>query len=105
MQTEILVKAKAIGRGYVYFVFADGTKEKRRLFMSGDSVCVIGKGKKRKGHYLNGEMSGVNAVVDIVPFVEKPIKEKWQHSINKAIKLLEKSGLWTEVLNDLKTAN
>lgn len=108
MENDLIEKARAIGRGYVYFVYADGSKEKRRLFISDGSICVIGKGRKRKGHHLTDEMGGYgfkNQLRDIVKFDEKPISEKWQHSINKAINLLEKSGLWVDVLNDLKTAN
>ena len=88
------------GINYVNFVYTNGHKEKRRLFKSQDNeICVIGKGRKNKGHYVSDEYN----LKDIQEITKKVTElQSWERKIDKAIKLLEKSGLWKDVLENLK---
>lgn len=104
MKQELINKGLKLleeGNNKVNFIYSDGNKDKRRLF-NNDGLCVIGKGRKNKGHRI--DMYNYQDVINIEPIKETPLNIKWEKSIKKAITYLEQSGLWEKNLNDLKLA-
>ena len=105
MTDELLQKAQALysrnGKNQFLFVYADGRKERQRLGRTAEGkMLIINKGQQCRGRYLTGE----EGLIDIVPITEAPKSKQWLNSINKAIKILEGSGLWKDVLSDLRIA-
>lgn len=63
---------------------------------SDDIIFIYGKGSKRYGYaYL---ISQFTELYDLIIDSEEELDKKWHKRIARAIKCLEKSGLWTEKL-------
>lgn len=91
-------------RGECMFVWKDGTKEKRRVFIKDGRVWVMQRGRRRYGSSISGFQYDV---IDILPINKKPAKpdtEKWRDAMIKIRDRLEKSGLWKDILADVKLA-
>jgi hypothetical protein len=89
------------GNKYVYLVTEDGNKERKRIGKTADGSIIVMKGKSRRGYYL----SGYYQLKDVVEIVSRTtVQDRWLKTINKAISLLEDSGLWVKILPVLKTA-
>ena len=79
-------------------VYADGTSRIARLFISeGGSICEYNKRSKHFGHYLN-----TDNVVSIEPVKKKSDVEITRKFMQKVCKILEKSGLWSNILHDFR---
>lgn len=76
---------------------AEGKKEKRRLFTNNGYVCELKKGCRRYGYIVN--KSEVESWQNIA--VRDALIDAWKN-LQKVNKLLEKSGLWTELATSLK---
>ena len=110
MNEQLLIKAKEMFKTgeqplkEVYIIRTEeNIKRKNRLgITSTGEVLLMRKGSHKKGEYLKY----FNDIIDIIPIEKKPKSknELWEKSINKAIKILEKSKLWDIQLNDLKIA-
>jgi hypothetical protein len=87
----------------VYVVTRDGKKDIRRIAkgINGDILLMM-HNSKRSGSFLWTQ----SWIKDIIPINKKEIKieDQWLKQINKAINILENSGLWVDYLNDLKIA-
>lgn len=102
-QISILDKADILynkGIRKVSLIYSDRIEKKRLGRTATGEILIMKNHSNRRGYYLSNE----NDLKDIQEIEEKPLKEKWEKSINKAIKLLEKSNLWKEKLADLRTA-
>jgi len=95
-KAEELYKNREAGAIRVIAVYKDGTKKKVRIARSTNGSIIVMKSANR-GYSINQ--------TDIIDFKEIDLKAEWQKSISKAIKILEESGLWKDLLTDLKTAN
>jgi hypothetical protein len=88
----------------VYVTYTDNTREKRRLFKSYvGGICMFHKGSKISGMLLND-----NVTSDIKSIVEVKTKtdlEKVRFFLNKTIKLLNQSGLWSKRKEDFIKLN
>lgn len=88
------------GHRKINAVLKDGTKKRLRLGKTAYGELIYMKPKSRKrGYYLNE--------LDIVSYTlpkKLNIKLKWEHSIDRAIAMLEESGLWEDLLARLKIA-
>lgn len=87
----------------VTFIYSDGRKEKRRIFKSAiGNIAVFRKGSRKYGYPISDEYN----LKEIIPCVISKVteEEKWLKSINRAIKILSESGLWTNILENLKQA-
>ena len=89
--------------------YKDGTKQKTRFMKVGDKQLFIFAKRSRKWgwytySYDNRIICNGREIVNIEVKQkrEKTEKEKWERSINKAIKYLEESGLWADVLEELE---
>lgn len=104
IECKIQEKAQTLldkGIKKVYLIHSDGSKEKRGIFKSTiGRLCVYSKGSRRRGYPI----LDVENLKDIQEIKEKPESEKWEKSIDKVISLLEKSGLWKELLEKFKIA-
>jgi len=81
--------------------YISGEKNKLRLFVSNDDIlCEYARRSSRRGYSF--ESTFLNKVFEIKPVKKQSKKEQWEKGINKAIKLLEKSGLWQELLIKMK---
>ena len=79
----------------VIAIFKDGTKRKVRLGISENNNMLV---MKSKNYGININEAG------IIDIKEIDYKKEWYKSIDKAISILEKSGLWQDVLENLKIA-
>jgi len=109
IRTEVYDKAVACvdaKNRNVYFLMSNGEKVKQRLGKTGDNrIIYLKKGSTRRGYYLNDYYNSNAEIVDIIPIISNTnIADTWRKSIDKAIKLLECSGLWPNILIDLKLA-
>lgn len=106
---DLIEKAEQIHKEHgrdVYIIYEDGTKEKRRIGMtSSNEVLLMIKGSRKKGYYLRSEARYMK-IKDILPVIkrEKPKDHEWKQQLDRAIDMLEKSGLWEHVLRDMKIA-
>lgn len=81
--------------------YITGEKRKKRLFISTQgTLCEYAKGASRIGYDFTNTF--LNKVCEIKPVRKQSRKEQWTKGINKAIKLLEKSGLWSKLLMRIK---
>jgi len=72
-------------------------RKKRRLFTSEGYVCELKKGCRRYGYKVNTkEVEGWQNIA-----VRDALVDAWKN-LQKVNKLLEKSGLWTELATSLK---
>lgn len=111
IRAEVYAKAVSCvdaGNRQVTFVMSNGEKVKQRLGRASDGrIIYMKKGSNRRGYFLNDYCSDYSEVqlVDIVPIISKTtIADSWRKSIDKAITLLTNSGLWSDILVDLKLA-
>ena len=79
----------------VIAIFKDGTKRKVRLGISENDNMLI---MKSKNYGIKIDEAG------IIDIKEIDYQKEWYNSIDKAINILEKSGLWRDVLENLKIA-
>jgi hypothetical protein len=102
---SIIDKAKLLAKDGVVPViltYHNGGQEQRRIGLTGNNdPIVLNKGSKKRGRYLNSfDLSNIELVIKN----KTSVATKWVLSVKKAIKLLEASGLWVNVLADLKLA-
>lgn len=101
---EILLENSGIQED-VYFVYEDGTKTKRKVFLDlyGKRPCVKKINSKKYGHILN---VGYEKVIDVIPVLHKKIDkaEQWHIGWEKVRDRLERSKLWPDMLANIKTA-
>lgn len=90
----------------VNFIYLDGSldgkKIKGRLGMTttGD-IIIMKKGSNRRGYPIKYE----DNLTDFVPIVSKKTDaQKWEHQLKRAISILDKSGLWTDLKGQLSIA-
>lgn len=81
-------------------VFKDKKKEVHLAHTSGGKELMILTSRTRGYTFRNMSSMG-NAVLDIVPI---DYRARWEHTINKVIRLLEQSGFWADVLKNAKIA-
>jgi len=106
---EIIEKLEKDKKYTGIITYKDGIKQKTRFMKVGDKQLFIFAKRSRKwGWYTysyNDKIicSGKEIVgIEVKQKKEKTEKEKWEKSIDKAIKYLEESGLWEEDLKELK---
>lgn len=87
--------------GRVIAIYADGKKKEIRLANSSNSKIMVMTSKNRGYEIDRWDKTPIS---DITDFKQIDVKAKWLKSINKAIGMLEASGLWVDMLEDLKTA-
>lgn len=78
--------------------FADSKYEKnKRCVKEKGNVFIYNKGSKKYGRRLSyDEFNSVFTIKDV------DYEKQWKNQINRAIKCLEKSGLWTEIYETYK---
>jgi hypothetical protein len=77
--------------------YADGHKRVARLFFSREgNLCEFNKRSRKYGHYFDS-----TGVVDIEP-VDYQSVDTARKFLKRVCKLLEKSGLWANMLHDYK---
>lgn len=82
-----------------YLIDSNGNKYLKRINETDNGTLLVMK-SKRRGYYLYGE----SWIKEFIPKIEKPAHIKWEKSIKKAISMLEKSGFWSELKEDLNKA-
>lgn len=86
---------------------ADGTSKVVRLWISKDgSPCIIDKGKRNWGHYLNsGWICETNDWVSLTPVGKKgvDIRKRLVKRATAAQKMLAESGLWKDIKDEIDT--
>lgn len=100
----IIQKAEEIynkGIREVNLIYSDRVEKKRIGRTAEGSILIMANRSRRRGYYLSSNLTDLK---DIQAIEQKPISEKWLKSIDKAIKILSISGLWLNVLEELKTA-
>lgn len=79
----------------------DGTKEKMRLFISSSgSLCKYAKRRHRYGYSISP--TDFQSIVPMYPKIGKD--NQWRKSWERAKSMLEKSGLWTNMLEEIEIA-
>ena len=74
---------------------------KRRLAKSvWGRPMIMNSGSRKFGQPLED----ITGVISIKPVAKQDADTKWFSSVTKAVKMLERSGLWPEVLANLRTA-
>jgi len=99
-----ITKAESIianGTRRVKVRYNDGTYSVLRIFKSTTgNICEFKKGSNRTGWHLNFQN-----IVDINPIIPKKTQaDKWKDAWEKVVSRLEKSGLWENVLPNIKLA-
>ncbi len=84
----------------VGFIKNNGEKCVERIgkTASGDFIIMI-KGSTHRGHDIN-----YKEYADVVELPSVPIDKVWGRQLAKAISMLEESGLWTDMKNEMKIA-
>lgn len=105
-KNPLIIKAEDIynkGIREATLIYNDGREEKKRIgrTSTGDILIMVNRSRTR-GRYLSEYLR--EGLKDIQEIAEKDKSILWINSINKAIKLLESSGLWYDLLQDLKIA-
>lgn len=86
-------------------VLKDGSKKKVKMWnngksVTGDVICVIGKGKRNRGHQLTNWYDHYEDWESVSLVGEKTDDEKFKtfmKRVKKAHTMLEKSGLWSDI--------
>lgn len=105
---EILKHLPEWGKVNATIVYEHGVEEKARIGRYGtQDNCLFkyGKGRKRYGHIINA--STIENVWKQVKLYIKTPEDKiarWRHTWERALKLLEESGLWTDMADNIRTA-
>lgn len=83
----------------------NGKLKKMKLFIADGEPCYIAKGKSNYGYVLTAH-DGIEEWVSIdFPTKRTTEKEKFHKRLKRVIKLLEASGLWSELLTSFKAIN
>jgi hypothetical protein len=90
-------------------IYENDYKDKRSIIFEGNSLFVFEKRARVYGRrYYNSTYSNPfnNKYKQIIAIVktEEDIKVKWEKSLRKALSMLEESGLWEEIKEDIKNA-
>jgi len=81
--------------------YQDGEVYDVRLFVSQDSrICVLRKGSRRYGYILPYNV----ARIDLINEKKKAPEVVWRESWEKVANRLDRSGLWGDMLVDVRTA-
>ena len=90
-------------RSKATFVFENGEMIKVRLFRSSSGdPCVFEKGRKRYGQRIY--FGNYRNITEVIFAKEKSMRSQWEKSLIRARNILEQSGLWEELLEDINTA-
>jgi len=103
-QKTIIQKVEEIISNNIFdvkIVYEDRT-EKRRLFQRDGNIYIFKKGSRKYGYSLRDDVRYIKDIIEIKSRTTE--SDRWLKGINKAISLLEHSGLWKDMLNDLKIA-
>lgn len=88
------------GKSKVKVEWEDGTTENIRIFRGTEScqICRFRRRSRRFGYPIN-----FSKIVKITPLESKKTPEqKWESAWKKVLSRLEKSGLWSEIAEDIK---
>jgi hypothetical protein len=97
---ELLPKSQRLQATITY---ATGGKEKRRVLNEGDSLFLFENGSKRWGRrFFSWQENWQKIDVRVPEEVDKEIK--WRKSLERALKMLKESGLWTDIRRDIEAA-
>jgi hypothetical protein len=97
---NLLPKNKKI-EAVIYY--KDGEKEKRRIANEGNSLFIFSKGARvwgKRFYNWQNDWDFIEAKIK----TEEDKKEEWKRSLEKALSLLEESGLWVDIKEDIKNA-
>lgn len=80
--------------------FDDGSTASRRVLKGDNEFAVYARRSRRRGHWYS---SFKNGIVAIEPIAESVVDDatKWQKSWTRVLRMLETSGLWSELKDDI----
>jgi hypothetical protein len=99
---ETALKLYEGGNRKIKVFYNDGEIEIRRIGINGRRIILMDNRSRRYGNFIGNFEHRIREIKPIES--RKTPEEKWQHNIKRAIRLLESSGLWSDMLNDYKTA-
>jgi hypothetical protein len=105
--SEVLrIAEEGLNNGIKEFLvtYKSGNTEKRRLFKSQNgTIAIFRKGSKKYGHDIRDDSYIIDKITPINPKKVNP-SIKWLKSLDKAEKILLSSGLWTNILEEVRKA-
>lgn len=101
----ILETLPEYGKVNAVFTRPDGTKETKRLARAkGGGFLVMFPRSSRKGLYIDHYFLSYFSSIEIKTQQPVPEEVKWRKSWEKALTYLSKSGLWTDMADDVRLA-